>query len=125
MTEKRESPRRKCFLRAFVYFEGRRTAVDCVVRDISDIGARLQFDEPLVSTELLDLHIPVKGRNFHAEKRWHNGDQIGVTFNAAKKTNKEDAEADRRVDRLKEEIATLKKTIKHLKKNEEQDTELT
>jgi len=72
--EKRDAPRRKCFLRAFVYFEGRGTAVDCIVRDISDIGARLQFDKPLVLNELLDLHIPIKGQSFHAEKRWHDGD---------------------------------------------------
>jgi len=123
VTEKRGAPRHKCFLRAFVYFEGRGTAVDCVVRDISDIGARLQFDKPLVLSELLDLHIPIKGQSFHAEKRWRDGDQIGVTFRAATKTTADDTGADRRVDRLKEEISDLKKAIKHLRKNGDQKTE--
>jgi PilZ domain len=122
--EKREALRHRCFLRAFVYFEGCGTAVDCVVRDISDNGARLQFDKPLVSTELLDLHIPIKGRNFHAEKRWHNGDQVGVAFHAATTTNADYTGTDRRVERLKEEIAALKKAIKNLKEKEEQDTKL-
>ena len=62
--EKRDASRHKCYLRAFVYFEGRGTAVDCVVRDISDIGARLQFDKPLGLTELLDLHIPSRDKAF-------------------------------------------------------------
>jgi PilZ domain-containing protein len=123
MMEKREAPRRKCFLRAFVYFEGRGTAVDCVVRDISDIGARLQFDKPLVLSELLDLHIPIKGKSFHAEKRWRNGDEIGVTFRAATNTNMDDTGVDRRVERLKTEIGELKKAIKHLQKND-QKTEI-
>src|ERR1700733_1881073 len=122
--EKRDAPRHKCFLRAFVYFEGRGTAVDCVVRDISDIGARLQFDKPLVLSELLDLHIPIKGQSFHAEKRWRNGDQIGVTSRAATKTNADDTGVDRRVERLKTEIGELKKAIKHLQKNDQKTEEL-
>jgi hypothetical protein len=65
--EKRGALRHKCFLRAFVYFEGHGTAVDCIVRDISDSGARLQFGKPLALTELLDLHIPIKGKSFHAK----------------------------------------------------------
>jgi hypothetical protein len=117
--EKRSAPRHKCFLRAFVYFEGRSTAVDCVVRDISDIGARLQFHEPVVLTELLDLHIPLKGKNFRAEKRWRNGEQVGVTFDPTSKTNMADPGVDKRVDRLRAEVALLKKTIKHLQKNNE------
>jgi hypothetical protein len=123
--EKREAQRHKCFLRAFVYFEGRGTAVDCVVRDISDIGARLQFDRPLVLTELLDLHIPIKGQSFHAEKRWNDGDQIGVTFNAAAKLSTNDTGVDRRVERLKEEIVVLKKAIRHLQKNTDEVKEPT
>lgn len=125
MTEKRDAPRHKCFLRAFVYFEGRGTAVDCVVRDISDIGARLQFDKPLVSTELLDVHIPIKGQSFHAEKRWHDGNEVGVTFHATAKADADDSGADRRVARLQAEIAVLKKAIKHLQKSDDQITEPT
>ena len=125
MIEKRDAPRRKCFLRAFVYFEGRGTAVDCIVRDISDIGARLQFDKPLVLNELLDLHIPIKGQSFHAEKRWHDGDQIGVTFRATAQAKADDTGVDRRVDRPKEEIVELKKAIKHLRKNDDKITEAT
>jgi hypothetical protein len=121
--ERRDTPRRKCFLRAFVYFEGRGTAVDCVVRDISDSGARLQFDKPLALSEILDLHIPIKGQTFHAENRWRNGAQIGVAFRAAKKSKPDDTSADRRVDRLKEEITELKKAIKLLRKNDDQNTE--
>jgi hypothetical protein len=117
--EKREIPRHKCFLRAFVYFEGRGTAVDCVVRDISDIGARLQFEKPLVLAELLDLHIPIKGQSFHAEKRWYNGGEMGVAFHSTKNTNADDTGVDRRVERLKSEIDVLKKAIKHLQKKDD------
>lgn len=121
--EKRGTPRRKCFLRAFVYFEGRGTAVDCIVRNISDSGARLQFDKPMALSDILDLHIPIKGQSFHAQKRWRDGDQVGVTFRATSNGKVDDTGVDGRVDRLKEEIAELKKAIKHLRKNEDQITE--
>jgi len=112
-------------LRAFVYFEGHVAAIDCVVRDISDSGARLHFNKPLALTELLDLHIPIKGKSFHAEKRWQDGDEAGVTFHATAKTNTADSGVDRRVDRLKDEIVALKKAIKHLRSKEEEKTEAT
>jgi PilZ domain-containing protein len=121
--EKRDAPRRKCYLRAFVYFEGRGAAVNCVVRDISDSGARLQFDKPLGLTELLDLHIPAKGQSFHAEQRWHDGDKIGVVFRTTAKKNGDDVGVDRRVGRLQAEISALKKSIKHLQKKDDQNTE--
>jgi hypothetical protein len=121
--EKRDASRHKCYLRAFVYFEGRGTAVNCVVRDISDSGARLQFEKPLGLTELLDLHIPAKGQSFHAEKRWHDGEQIGVVFRTTAKKNTDDAGVGRRVGRLQAEIAVLKKAIKHLQKKDDHDTE--
>ena len=123
MIEKRVAPRHKCFLRAFVYFEGRGAAIDCVVRDISDLGARLKFNKPLVLSELLDLHIPLKGQSFHAEKRWNNGDEIGVAFQAAEKTNTAEAGIASRVNRLRAEIAVLKKAIKHLQKDGDLNTE--
>ena len=65
-------------------FEGRGTAVDCIKRDISDIGARLQFDKPLVLNELLDRHNPHQGgQKFYAGKSaGTTATWIGVTFQA-------------------------------------------
>ena len=39
MLDKREAPRHRCFLRAFVYVEDNATAIDCVVRELSDLAA--------------------------------------------------------------------------------------
>ena len=44
MAERRNSTRQKAFLRGCVYFNKRRGAVDCLIRDISDIGARIWQD---------------------------------------------------------------------------------
>jgi hypothetical protein len=124
MIERRDSPRHNtCFFRAFVYFENNGTAVDCIVRDISDTGARLQFAKPQNFAELLDLHIPVKGQNFHAQVRWQDDNQMGVAFHASAKRETADLSLDRRVDRLEAEISMLRQAVKHLQRHSDKKTE--
>jgi PilZ domain len=85
-----DAPRQnRVFFRGFVYSDSNLTAVECVVRDISDTGARLQFAAPQVVTDFLDLHIPVKGQIFHAHVRWRDGAEIGVAFREAKKRKRD------------------------------------
>jgi hypothetical protein len=122
--EDQDAPRHNtCFFRAFVYFQNDGTAIDCVVRDISDTGARLQFPKPPNFTEFVDLRIPAKGQSFHARVQWHDGDEIGIAFHAAAKTDTAEVSLDRRVDRLEAEIAVLRQAVKHLQKNTEKKTE--
>jgi hypothetical protein len=61
MKEQRQAPRQKSFLRGFVYFGNSPSAVDCLVRDISDTGARLKFSGGFPAADIIDLHIPIKG----------------------------------------------------------------
>jgi hypothetical protein len=124
MIEDRGAPRHNtCFFRAFVYFENKGSAIDCIVRDISDAGARLQFSELMNFSEFVHLHIPAKGQSFRARVMWHDGDEIGVAFHATAKTDSVDISIDRRMDRLESEIAVLRHAIKHLQKNTEKKTE--
>jgi hypothetical protein len=121
MIEKRGSPRQnRCFFRAFVYFDGGGTAVDCVVRDISETGARLQFSAPRKISEILDLHIPIKGQSFHAKVRWEDGNEIGIAFHATSNTGVGNIGLDERMNRLEAEIAALRHSVKHLQRNTEQ-----
>jgi PilZ domain-containing protein len=124
MIERQESPRRNtCFFRAFVYFETSTTAIECVVRDISDTGARLQFPKRQKFTELLDLYIPVKGQSFHGKVQWDDDDEIGVAFNTVMKADAEDIGLDRRMDRVEAEVSMLRQAVKHLQKNGDNKTE--
>jgi hypothetical protein len=106
-----------------VYFGGVLTAVDCIVRDISDTGARLQFPVPQKFDGLLDLHIPVKGQSFHARVRWLDGVEMGIQFHATAQTDTDEIALDRRVDKLEAEIAVLRHAVKHLQKNGDKTTE--
>ena len=122
MIEKRGSPRQnRCFFRAFVYFEGGGTAVDCVVRDISETGARLQFAKPQKISEVVDLHIPIKGQSFHAKVRWEDGNEVGVVFHVLVTQNSGDIRPEARIDQLEAEIAMLRRTLKRIVKNTDQN----
>ena len=122
MIEDQDAPRHNtCFFRAFVYFENKGSAIDCIVRDISDTGARLQFSKLLNFSECVHLHIPAKGQSFRARVAWHDGDEIGVAFHASAKTDSIDISVDRRMDRLESEIATLKQTVKHLQEKHREE----
>jgi hypothetical protein len=112
-----------CFLRAFVYFENKGSAIDCIVCDISDTGARLQFSKPQHFSEFVHLHIPAKGQSFRARVRWHDGDEIGVVFHATVNTDTTDISLDRRVDRLETEIGLLRQSVRHLQKNTDKKVE--
>jgi hypothetical protein len=70
----------KSYLRGFVYFGKVGTAVECVVHDISDSGARLKFLGALPMVDTIELHIPVKGRVHRANVLLRAADEIGVKF---------------------------------------------
>jgi hypothetical protein len=56
MAERRRSVRKKSFLRGCVYFNKRRSAIDCLIRDISDQGARIIFSGDEFSRRCRALH---------------------------------------------------------------------
>jgi hypothetical protein len=120
MKEQRQAPRQKSFLRGFVYFGSSPSAVDCLVRDMSDTGARLKFSGGFPAADIIDLHIPIKGQSFCAKVQWREADEIGIAFvssAASGNADPQDGELSGRVARLEAEIAALKQMIKRLQKD--------
>jgi hypothetical protein len=58
MGERRNSRRSKSFLRGFVYVSRERGALACLVRDLSEKGARIIFSDNVTLPDVLELHIP-------------------------------------------------------------------
>jgi hypothetical protein len=74
-------------------------------------------------TEVLDLHIPIKGLNLHAKVQWHEDNEMGVAFHAVTKTAVDDIGLDRRMDLVEAEISMLRLALKHLQKSTDKKTE--
>ena len=78
--ERRTSARQRTVLRGCVYYDKRSLAADCVVRDVSDGGARIELSENVVIPDVLELYIPKKEETFQARVLWRHGKEIGVAY---------------------------------------------
>ena len=83
MTENRREPRKRTFLKGRIVFNSGKSSMDCLVRDISDSGARIVLDETMVLPERFILEIPQKDTTFTANLRWRHEDGVGVVIDAS------------------------------------------
>jgi hypothetical protein len=124
--ERRRAPRQKSLLRGMIYYNNRRNAVDCLIRDISAHGARLIFSDSFTTPDVLDLHIPQKDQTLRVHVIWRSGQECGVAFAQAASAAASGAasgELADRVQRLEAEVASLKRILKRLKADVEGDVD--
>lgn len=114
MADHRHSTRQKRLLRGIVYFDNNPCAVECLLRDLSKIGARAKFvDLPPTAADWLDLQIPIKGQRHRCKIVWRSEDELGLAFAEANAAESHDAIAER-MARLEAEIEALKRTVRSL-----------
>ncbi len=123
--ERRRTARQKSFLRGMIYFNNRRNAVDCLIRDISPYGARLIFSDSVTTPDVLELYIPQKEQTLRAHVIWRHGQEVGAAFAQAAQVDPAAEPGDpgssrgqalaERVARLEMEIAGLKRILKKMR----------
>ena len=118
MGERRIVSRKKSFLRGCIYFNNRRSSVDCLIRDISEQGARLIFSSTIAIPDVVDLYVPQKEQTLRAHVQWRHGDEIGVAFpeeaHMPELATPEDADVGERLHKLEAEVAALRRIIRRL-----------
>jgi hypothetical protein len=121
MAERRSSTRQKSFLQGRIYFNNRRSSVDCLIRDYSETGARLKFSESIAVPEAIELYIPNKEEIRRARVQWRSGDEMGIAFGeearspSAVHDGAGQGDLATRVQALETEVATLKRLLNELK----------
>ena len=120
MGERRVTRRQKSFLHGFVYFDKKRGVMSCLVRDLSNDGARIIFSQSVTIPANINLHIPQRDKTFRAKVQWRRGDEIGLALTSEETVvaNSQESELIQRVAHLETEIAALKRTIKQLKREQ-------
>ena len=101
-----------------LYYDNRRASLECVIRDISDSGARLTFDHPTTVTDNVELFIPHKQQTLRARVQRRGPNEIGIAFEIDRSLEPRraaDAELQQRVETLETEIAALKRLVARLK----------
>lgn len=76
----RHALRRRAFIAAKIVYQGGAVAVDCVIRNISATGAKLDVSESVVLPSHFDIIIPQKNVSHRAVLRWRRGGETGVAF---------------------------------------------
>jgi|SRR5450756_832792 len=83
MLDRRQGARDKVIYGGVAEVDGRDGSGDCVVRNISENGARLEFPSVVkLPKEKMSLTIARKGRSFLARVVWWRDNFVGVAFSS-------------------------------------------
>lgn len=76
-----ERPRRmRVFKGAHAAFNQEHSAVPCIVRDLSETGAKVEFNLGWIVPTHFTLFVELDGFKVECEKVWHRGDLYGIRF---------------------------------------------
>ena len=113
MAERRVAVRQKSFLKGKLYFDNRRSSVDCVVRDYSASGMRLEFPDSITIPNAVEVYIPSKDETVRAQVRWRKAQETGVEYNLDQIAP--DSDLTRRVQLLEREVKALRRVLAEMK----------
>jgi hypothetical protein len=85
MIERRQSTRARVIYGAVIAYNGRQSTVDCVVRNFSEDGAKVEFDNSAQLPDAVDLLITKKNRAFIAKITWRHANEAGLAFRPAER----------------------------------------
>lgn len=79
-SERRSNARGRRLYGGKIVFNNGSSSLDCLVRDLSPKGARLEVASPIGIPESFDLQINRNGARYPSKVAWSSGNQIGVMF---------------------------------------------
>jgi hypothetical protein len=117
---RRAVSRQKSFLQGRIFFNNRRTSYDCLIRDFSELGAKLKFSSTIATPDMVKLFIPAKEESYRARVVWRNADEVGVSFDRADKSpplapGTPAADWSARIQKLEHDVATLTRKFNELR----------
>jgi hypothetical protein len=111
MQERRKEQRWPAYLGARIVFAGRRTTVDCVVRNTSSGGVRLAVDRAALLPDEFQLQIAKRQVEVAVRTRWRRFGEIGVELVPGEAAEPIDFELVRRMRDLESSNAALKRRL--------------
>ncbi|MBM6584261.1 PilZ domain-containing protein [Microvirga sp. BT689] len=80
MSERRSAKRWHTVLAAHIRSNSRSKSIECIVRDLSDTGARVYFADISEMPSEFELEIPSRGLRVRSRLMWNRGANHGVMF---------------------------------------------
>jgi hypothetical protein len=122
MTDRRSLIRHKTFIKGRIYFNNRLSSMDCIVRDVSHSGSRLEISESVALPDVFEIYLPNKEEYYHAKVEWRKGDILGISWTPEQMSKRsehggmERPIADR-LAKLEHEVAVLQKRLDALQES--------
>lgn len=85
MIERRQSARARVIYGGVIAYNGRRSTVECLIRNFSEDGAKVEFDNPALLPDVIDLLIAKKSRAFSARIAWRQASEAGLAFRSVER----------------------------------------
>lgn len=115
MPDRRQSPRDKVLYGAVAKMDARGTQRDCVVRNISETGASVEFSNVFkLPREQMSLTIARKGRSFLARVIWWRDNFVGLAFSSETPSDHVVSDIEQRLRKSEQKKRQLQRRIKEL-----------
>lgn len=118
MSDKRSTPRLRSFLKGRVVFNGGQNSLECLIRDISSTGARLEVSANVTLPDRFDLYLPHRDETCKVHSQWRRGSQLGVAFDhieSAPATPPQPQDVASRVQQLEAEVGLMRLLLAQMK----------
>ena len=83
MIERRQNARARVIYSGVIAYDERRATMNCVVRNFSEDGVKVEFDNTALLPDEIDLLIAKKSRAFTAKIVWRGERQAGLAFRSS------------------------------------------
>src|SRR3954463_1596863 len=117
-SDQRVAPPLKALIPARIVFNNGQSTLDCLIRNLSDTGAKLIVSAAIALPECFDLIVPQKSVTRRVRIVWRRGEAMGVRFDEdAPRSESRDPDASsltRRMRELAAEVARLQSRILQL-----------
>lgn len=80
MFDRRREHRGRTYLGSQVAFNNRWSTIDCLVRNMSQTGAKIEFAHAVLLPSEFELIIPQKGNSRRVRVVWRQATALGVSF---------------------------------------------
>jgi hypothetical protein len=87
MLDRRQKVRSRVYYGGLIAFNDRRSTMECVVRNFSDFGAKVEFENIAALPDEIDLTIPRKSHSWGARMIWRRANEAGFVFRDPKASN--------------------------------------
>src|SRR3954469_17318330 len=87
MLERRQFPRNRVYYGGMVAFNARQSTLACVVRNFSNHGARIEFENSAALPDRVDFEIERRSLSRPARLVWRNHNAAGLAFSNVQETS--------------------------------------